>query len=116
MLRLVDRLDSIGQPCIHFCIALSFTIFSQLYVYRTEGNVSLSANIGMLWCAELKRNRIAKCMHLGLMILTGAIVNGPYALITTAVSADLVCAHPPGHAHAHGFMCFMFACVTCIAG
>ena len=30
------------------------------------------------------------CMHVALMIITGIFVNGPYAMITTAVSADLV--------------------------
>lgn len=41
-----------------------------LYVYREYGNLSFSTNIG-------------------LMMLAGFFVNGPYALITTAVSADL---------------------------
>jgi OPA family glycerol-3-phosphate transporter-like MFS transporter 1/2 len=41
-----------------------------LYVYREYGNISFSTNIG-------------------LMMLAGFFVNGPYALITTAVSADL---------------------------
>ena len=29
-------------------------------------------------------------MYIALMIITGVFVNGPYAMITTAVSADLV--------------------------
>lgn len=41
-----------------------------LYCYRAYGSISLSWNIG-------------------LMFITGMLVNGPYALITTAVSADL---------------------------
>ncbi|CAI0404831.1 unnamed protein product [Linum tenue] len=41
-----------------------------LYFYRSYGNVSLTMNIV-------------------LMLITGMFVNGPYALITTAVSADL---------------------------
>lgn len=28
--------------------------------------------------------------HVGMLLLCGGLVNGPYALITTAVSADLV--------------------------
>ncbi|KAL5064246.1 hypothetical protein RYX36_025983 [Vicia faba] len=41
-----------------------------MLLYRTYGNVSMHANIG-------------------LMMVTGLLVNGPYSLITTAVSADL---------------------------
>ncbi|CAM8991240.1 unnamed protein product [Rhodiola kirilowii] len=41
-----------------------------LYLYRSYGHVSLYINVA-------------------LMLLTGIFVNGPYALITTAVSADL---------------------------
>jgi len=41
-----------------------------LYLYRNYGNISMTANII-------------------LMLVTGMFVNGPYALITTAVSADL---------------------------
>ncbi|KAF3340233.1 putative glycerol-3-phosphate transporter 1 [Carex littledalei] len=41
-----------------------------LYCYRVYGSISLSWNIA-------------------LMFITGMLVNGPYALITTAVSADL---------------------------
>lgn len=42
-----------------------------LYMYRTYGHISMSINVV-------------------LMMLSGFFVNGPYALITTAVSADLV--------------------------
>lgn len=42
-----------------------------LYMYRTYGHTSMSINVV-------------------LMMLSGFFVNGPYALITTAVSADLV--------------------------
>jgi len=41
-----------------------------LFLYRTYGSVSLSLNIV-------------------LMVIAGILINGPYALITTAVSADL---------------------------
>ncbi|XP_019446049.1 PREDICTED: putative glycerol-3-phosphate transporter 4 [Lupinus angustifolius] len=41
-----------------------------MYLYRSYGSVSMNANIA-------------------LMVVTGLFVNGPYALITTAVSADL---------------------------
>ena len=41
-----------------------------LYLYREYGSLSLGVNIGF-------------------MMLAGVLVNGPYALITTAVSADL---------------------------
>ena len=53
-------------------VATSFTIASVpfLWLYRTYGHVSFSTNIA-------------------LMMLSGFCVNGPYALITTAVSADL---------------------------
>ena len=53
-------------------VATSFTLLSVpfLWMYRTYGHVSFSINIA-------------------LMMLSGFCVNGPYALITTAVSADL---------------------------
>lgn len=41
-----------------------------LFLYRTYGSVSLTLNIA-------------------LMVIAGMLINGPYALITTAVSADL---------------------------
>ena len=41
-----------------------------LYLYREYGSLSMNVNIGF-------------------MMLAGVLVNGPYALITTAVSADL---------------------------
>lgn len=43
-----------------------------LYMYRTYGHISMTINVI-------------------LMMSSGFFVNGPYALITTAVSADLVC-------------------------
>ncbi len=54
------------------CTSCAFvvTAIPALYLYQTFGTVSLSLNIG-------------------LMMLAGLLVNGPYALITTAVSADL---------------------------
>lgn len=53
-------------------VATSFTLASVpfLYMYRVYGHISFSLNIA-------------------LMMLSGFFVNGPYALITTAVSADL---------------------------
>lgn len=53
-------------------VATSFTLLSVpcLYLYRTVGYTSMAANVA-------------------LMMLSGFFVNGPYALITTAVSADL---------------------------
>jgi len=41
-----------------------------MYIFNVYGDVSLAVNITLL-------------------IITGGFVNGPYALITTAVSADL---------------------------
>lgn len=53
-------------------VATSFTVASVpfLYLYRYYGNVSFMVNVA-------------------LMMICGFCVNGPYALITTAVSADL---------------------------
>jgi hypothetical protein len=47
-----------------------FSAIPALYCYRLYGSISLPVNIG-------------------LMMVTGMLINGPYALITTAVSADL---------------------------
>ncbi|CAK9236252.1 unnamed protein product [Sphagnum troendelagicum] len=47
-----------------------FSVIPALYFYRLYGGISLPVNIG-------------------LMMLAGMLINGPYALITTAVSADL---------------------------
>ncbi|MEW5304019.1 MAG: hypothetical protein WDW36_006656 [Sanguina aurantia] len=53
-------------------VAVSFTMICVpcLYLYRNFGHISFAINIA-------------------LMMLSGFFVNGPYALITTAVSADL---------------------------
>ncbi|KXZ55838.1 hypothetical protein GPECTOR_2g1389 [Gonium pectorale] len=53
-------------------VATSFTLLSVpcLYLYRTVGHTSFALNVA-------------------LMMASGFFVNGPYALITTAVSADL---------------------------
>ncbi|XP_076928693.1 putative glycerol-3-phosphate transporter 1 [Bidens hawaiensis] len=61
-----DRLDA------RAITAASFTYFAipALYLYRSYGHISMSVNII-------------------LMLIIGMFVNGPYALITTAVSADL---------------------------
>lgn len=53
-----------------------------LYMYRTYGHISMSINVV-------------------LMMLSGFFVNGPYALITTAVSADLVRLHCACRAVSH---------------
>ena len=47
-----------------------YAAIPSMLLYRHYGSVSMNANIG-------------------LMMVTGLFVNGPYALITTAVSADL---------------------------
>ncbi|PNW74950.1 hypothetical protein CHLRE_12g503000v5 [Chlamydomonas reinhardtii] len=54
------------------CVATAFTLLSVpcLYMYRTVGHTSFALNTA-------------------LMMASGFFVNGPYALITTAVSADL---------------------------
>ncbi|KAH9617240.1 hypothetical protein KSS87_012521 [Heliosperma pusillum] len=61
--------DKLGARAI---TSVSFLLLSipALVLYRVFGSSSMSSNIG-------------------LMFLTGSLVNGPYALITTAVSADL---------------------------
>lgn len=53
-------------------VSMAFTLLSVpfLYLYRTYGHMSMAINVG-------------------LMMICGFFVNGPYALITTAVSADL---------------------------
>lgn len=53
-------------------VSTGFTLCAvpALYLYRSYGHLSFSLNVG-------------------LMMLSGFVVNGPYALITTAVSADL---------------------------
>lgn len=52
------------------CWVMLITAAPMLFVYNSVGQQSLAMSIGML-------------------LLCGALVNGPYALITTAVSADL---------------------------
>lgn len=61
-----DRLDARAITAASFM----YCVIPALFLYRCYGNVSLIANIS-------------------LMFVTGMFVNGPYALITTAVSADL---------------------------
>ncbi|KAF5281308.1 hypothetical protein FQR65_LT14769 [Abscondita terminalis] len=51
-------------------ILLLFLIILQLFIYQQFGSISLGVNILLL-------------------VIVGILVNGPYALITTAVSADL---------------------------
>ncbi|CAD6262753.1 unnamed protein product [Miscanthus lutarioriparius] len=61
-----DHLDARALTAASF----TFSAIPALFFYRIYGNVSLAWNIA-------------------LMFVTGMLVNGPYALITTAVSADL---------------------------
>lgn len=61
-----DRLNARAMTAASFM----YCAIPVLYFYRTYGHISLYVNIA-------------------LMFITGMLVNGPYALITTAVSADL---------------------------
>ncbi|KAF3632889.1 putative glycerol-3-phosphate transporter 4 [Capsicum annuum] len=61
-----DRLDARAITAASFM----YCAIPVLYFYRSYGHVSMTVNII-------------------LMLITGVFVNGPYALITTAVSADL---------------------------
>ncbi|WCJ36480.1 Glucose-6-phosphate exchanger SLC37A2 [Euphorbia peplus] len=61
-----DRLNARAITAASFM----YCAIPALFFYRSYGHVSLTANIV-------------------LMLITGMFVNGPYALITTAVSADL---------------------------
>lgn len=61
-----DRLDARALTAASF----TFSAIPALFFYRIYGSISLYWNIA-------------------LMFITGMLVNGPYALITTAVSADL---------------------------
>ena len=61
-----DRLDARAITAASFM----YCTIPALFLYRIYGHISLVANIGLL-------------------LIAGMFVNGPYALITTAVSADL---------------------------
>lgn len=61
-----DRLDARAIVAAGF----TYCAIPALFLYRSYGSISLSWNVGLLFVA-------------------GMFVNGPYALITTAVSADL---------------------------
>lgn len=61
-----DRLDARAITAASFM----YCAIPALFFYRSYGHLSLALNIA-------------------LMFITGMFVNGPYALITTAVSADL---------------------------
>ncbi|KAF2311715.1 hypothetical protein GH714_026339 [Hevea brasiliensis] len=61
-----DRLDARAITAASFM----YCAIPALFLYRSYGHISLAVNIA-------------------LMLITGMFVNGPYALITTAVSADL---------------------------
>ncbi|XP_076940954.1 putative glycerol-3-phosphate transporter 1 [Bidens hawaiensis] len=61
-----DRLNARAITAASFM----YCAIPALYVYRNYGHISMTINIM-------------------LMLVTGVFVNGPYALITTAVSADL---------------------------
>lgn len=61
--------DSYGAPAL-VCCGYVYTAIPVLYLYRAYGAISFTINIA-------------------LMASAGFLVNGPYALITTAISADL---------------------------
>ncbi|KAL6977624.1 hypothetical protein U1Q18_026415 [Sarracenia purpurea var. burkii] len=61
-----DHLDARAITAASFM----YCTIPALFLYRSYGHVSLAVNIGLL-------------------LIAGMFVNGPYALITTAVSADL---------------------------
>ncbi|KAL0452575.1 UNVERIFIED_CONTAM: putative glycerol-3-phosphate transporter 1 [Sesamum latifolium] len=61
-----DRLDARAITAASFM----YCAIPALFLYRSYGHISMTVNIT-------------------LMLVTGMFVNGPYALITTAVSADL---------------------------
>lgn len=61
-----DRLDARAITAASFM----YCAIPALFLYRSYGHVSMTVNII-------------------LMVITGMFVNGPYALITTAVSTDL---------------------------
>ncbi|KAK2975827.1 hypothetical protein RJ640_022844 [Escallonia rubra] len=61
-----DRLDARAITAASFM----YCAIPALFLYRSYGHISMTVNIV-------------------LMLITGMFVNGPYALITTAVSADL---------------------------
>lgn len=61
-----DRLDARAITAASFM----YCAIPALFFYRSYGHISLTLNIAF-------------------MFITGMFVNGPYALITTAVSADL---------------------------
>ena len=64
--QISDRLDA----RVITAASLMYCAIPALIIYRVYGGISMFANIV-------------------LMMITGMFVNGPYALITTAVSADL---------------------------
>ncbi|KAJ6851102.1 putative glycerol-3-phosphate transporter 1 [Iris pallida] len=68
-----DRLNARAVTAASF----TYCAVPALYLYRSYGGVSLSWNVA-------------------LMLVAGVFVNGPYALITTAVSADLGARGPLG--------------------
>lgn len=61
--------DHLGARAIT-AAGFMYSAIPALFLYRSYGHISFAINIG-------------------LMFVTGVFVNGPYALITTAVSADL---------------------------
>ena len=64
---------------INFCLIIS-SFFSQLYGYHAFGHsCPLDGDI----------NNGCYKGNIALLIVSGLLVNGPYALITTAVSAEL---------------------------
>jgi len=61
--------DKLGARAIT-AASFMYCVIPALYLYRSYGHISMTINII-------------------LMLIAGVFVNGPYALITTAVSADL---------------------------
>ena len=59
------------MPCQIGVPVSAFVVFLQLFILRAFGGGSLG-------------------LYVVLLIVTGVLVNGPYAIITTAVSSDLV--------------------------
>lgn len=80
-------LDRLFAPSCH----LTLSPF-QLVVYNEFGGISYGFCIGQ-FCRSIHRQFAfdpSGYLSIGLSFLTGFLVNGPYCLITTAVSADLV--------------------------
>ncbi len=71
--------DYSGRPA-STCAGMLVVAIPMLFVYQQAGR-----QCPLVW------NDKGGCysVHVGLLMILGLLVNGPYALITTAVSADL---------------------------